>query len=56
MEGKPSEKTEVGFGEEINNIHMNLTVPKTPTGKTAETFCLLVTINTVAIAAGLKNH
>lgn len=55
MEGKPLEKTEEGLGEEINNMHMNLTVLKTPTGKTAETFCLLLTINTVAIAAGLKN-
>lgn len=54
MEGKPTEKSKEG--EEINNMHMNLTVLKTSTGKTAETFYLLLTINTVAIADGLKNH
>lgn len=55
MEGKPLEKNDEGLGEEINNIHMNLTVLETPTRKPAEAFCLLLTINTVAIAAGLKN-
>lgn len=45
MEGKPLEKTEEGLGEEINNTHINLSVLKTPTGKTDETFCLLLTIN-----------
>lgn len=29
MEGKPLEKNEEGLGEDINNVHMNLSVLKT---------------------------
>lgn len=45
MEGKPLEKTDEGLGEEIKNMHINLSVLKTPTGKTDEMLCLLLTIN-----------
>lgn len=53
--GETIRETEEGLEEDINNMHMNLTVLKTPTEKTAEPFCLLLTIYTVATAAGLKN-
>lgn len=54
MKGKPLEKTEEGLGEEIKNMHINLSVLKTPIGKTDEMLCLLL-LTTVALAAGLKN-
>lgn len=48
MEGKPLEKNEEGLGEDINNVHMNLSVLKTHF-----VYCWLSM--TVVLAAGLKN-
>lgn len=36
-------------------MHMNLSVHETLTGKTAEMFCLLLSVSTVATVAGHKN-